>query len=147
MEIKIQTISPEHKTDWKRLWDGYLTFYETSVEDGVYDTTFERLLSKDDYEPCGFIAFIDDTPVGLVHYLFHRHCWKQNNVCYLQDLFADPSARGVGVGRVLIEAVYKAADEAECPSVYWTTASDNTQAMQLYDRIAQKTSFIKYQRL
>lgn len=146
MGIKIQPISKEHKADWKRLWEGYLSFYESSVEDAVYETTFERLLSKGEYEPRGFIATKNDTPVGLVHYLFHRDCWQQSNVCYLQDLFAVPSSRGTGVGRALIEAVYKAADEAGCPSVYWLTASDNAQAMQLYDRIAQKTQFVQYER-
>lgn len=146
MDIQVQAISQNHKADWKRLWEGYLSFYESSVEDAVYETTFARLLSQGEYEPRGFIASINDAPVGLVHYLFHRDCWQQSNVCYLQDLFADPSSRGTGVGRALIEAVYKAADESNCPSVYWLTASDNAQAMQLYDRIAQKTPFIQYER-
>jgi GNAT superfamily N-acetyltransferase len=37
--------------------------------------------------------------LGLTHYLFHRHAWKIENVCYLQDLFVDPAARGTGLGR------------------------------------------------
>ena len=79
-------------------------------------------------------------------YLFHRHCWKIENVCYLQDLYADPSARGMGVGRALIEAVYEQADAAGAPSVYWMTQEFNHTARQLYDRIGQLTPFIKYQR-
>ena len=84
--------------------------------------------------------------MGLVHFMFHRHCWRVENVCYLQDLFASPDARDLGVGRALIEAVYARADEAGCPVVYWNTAEDNATARRLYDRIAKKTQFIKYQR-
>ncbi len=72
--------------------------------------------------------------------------WKIENVVYLQDLYADPEVRGQGVGRKLIEAVYKAADEAGCPSVYWLTQDFNTEARKLYDRIGTLTPFIKYDR-
>ncbi|MEL6188288.1 MAG: GNAT family N-acetyltransferase, partial [Myxococcota bacterium] len=68
------------------------------------------------------------------------------NVCDLQDLVTAPEARGKGVARALIEAVYQRADEAGAPTVYWTTAEDNMVARSLYDRVARKTEFIKYQR-
>jgi GNAT superfamily N-acetyltransferase len=85
-------------------------------------------------------------PVGLVHYIFHRTNWKIEDVCYLQDLYADEAARGQGVGRRLIEAVYAAADAHGTPSVYWLTQDFNTEARRLYDRIGEPTPFIKYQR-
>ena len=84
--------------------------------------------------------------MGLVHYLFHRHCWREENVCYLQDLYADPEVRGKGIGRALIEAVYAAADAAGAPSVYWLTQDFNHTARKLYDRIGTVTPFIKYAR-
>ena len=92
------------------------------------------------------MAESDGELIGLVHYLFHRHCWRVENVCYLQDLFAAPEARGKGVGRALIEAVYAKADEAGSPNVYWLTQDFNHTARQLYDRIGTLTPFIKYQR-
>ncbi|MBW8638841.1 GNAT family N-acetyltransferase [Hoeflea sp. WL0058] len=94
----------------------------------------------------GLIAELDGKPVGIAHFLFHRHGWRIENVCYLQDLYADPEARGQGVGRALIETVYSAADAEGRPSVYWTTQDFNTQARKLYDRIETLTPFIKYQR-
>ncbi|NNF92000.1 MAG: GNAT family N-acetyltransferase, partial [Boseongicola sp.] len=85
-------------------------------------------------------------PVGLAHYLFHRHGWSVADVCYLQDLYADPEVRGQGIGRALIEDVYAKADAAGAPSVYWLTQDFNTQARRLYDRIGEVTPFIKYKR-
>lgn len=142
-------IRPMHSADfsaWRGLWDGYLEFYGATVPDAVYASTFARLLGRDDRDFSGFVAVQDGQPIGLVHYLFHRHCWRVENVCYLQDLYVAPSVRGTGAGRKLIEAVYGAADAAGAPSVYWMTQDDNAAGRQLYDRVGVQTNFIKYQR-
>ena len=146
MSVTIRPLTPKDRADWRRLWTAYLEFYNSSVSEAVYDTTFERLLGDDPRDYTCLLAEIDGRVVGLVHYLFHRHCWRIENTCYLQDLFADPDVRGHGVGRALIEAVYAAADDAGCPSVYWTTQDFNETARRLYDRIGELTPFIKYQR-
>ncbi|NNE81577.1 MAG: GNAT family N-acetyltransferase [Silicimonas sp.] len=143
------TIRPLHADDWpewKRLWHDYLAFYETELPDAIYDTLFARLLGNDPQDFHGLIAEVEGRPVGLTHYVFHRHGWKVENVCYLQDLYADPTVRGQGVGRALIEAVYSEADKAGAPSVYWLTQDFNTEARKLYDRIGTLTPFIKYAR-
>ncbi len=146
MSLTIRPLEPADKENWKRLWTGYLTFYKSAVDAQVYDVYFDRLLGDDPSDYSGFIALDGETPVGLTHYLFHRHGWKIEKICYLQDLWAEPSARGKGVGRALIEAVYAEADRVGAPSVYWLTAEDNAEARRLYDRIAGVTPFIKYQR-
>ncbi|KPA22887.1 Acetyltransferase (GNAT) family protein [Shimia sp. SK013] len=144
--VSVRPLSTADEADWRRLWTDYLTFYETSAPEEVYETTFARLLGDDPQDFTCLIAEVDGTPVGLTHYLFHRHAWKIENVCYLQDLYADPAVRGQGIGRALIEAVYAAADAAGTQSVYWLTQDFNATARQLYDRVAVKTPFIRYQR-
>lgn len=144
--INIRPVRAADEADWRRLWTGYLEFYETSVTEEVYQSSFQRLLSDNPQEFHGLIAEIDGKPVGLVHYLFHRHMWRVENTCYLQDLYADPDVRGTGVGRALIEAVYAAADAAGSPSVYWLTQEFNYKGRMLYDRIGVKTPFIRYNR-
>ncbi len=146
MTTTIRPIAAADELEWRRLWTGYLEFYETSVSEEVYRTTFARLLGDDTQDYHGLVAEQDGKPIGLTHYLFHRHCWRVENVIYLQDLYVDPEARGTGAGRALIEAVYAAGDAAGCPSVYWTTQDFNATARQLYDRVAELTPFIKYQR-
>jgi GNAT superfamily N-acetyltransferase len=128
------------------MWTGYLDFYRASVDEAVYQASFERLLGNDPRDFNGLIAFVDGAPAGLAHYLFHRHGWKLRDVCYLQDLWVEPAFRGTGVGVALIRAVYAAADTAGAPDVYWLTAEDNSTARRLYDRVGRMTSFIKYQR-
>lgn len=144
MSVQIRPLKKSDEAEWRRLWTGYLDFYETKVSEDVYQTTFARLTSGDDHEYSGLIAEVDGKPVGLTHYLFHRHNWSIQNVCYLQDLYADPEIRGKGVGRALIEAVHAEAKKVGAHSVYWLTNQNNDTARQLYDRIAKVTPFIKY---
>ncbi|WP_121063682.1 GNAT family N-acetyltransferase [Chachezhania antarctica] len=144
--LTIRPLEPSDRAEWAELWMAYLEFYETSVAEEVYDSTFARMLGDDPQDFSCLVAEQGGRLVGLVHYLFHRHGWKIENVCYLQDLYARPEVRGLGVGRALIEAVYKAADEKGAPSVYWLTQDFNETARKLYDRIGVLTPFIKYAR-
>jgi len=146
MTLTIRPIESRDETAWRALWRAYLAFYETELPEEVYQSTFARLLGDDPNDFNGLIAEVNSKPVGLTHYLFHRHGWKIENTCYLQDLYADPDVRGTGVGRALIEAVYAEADKAGAPSVYWLTQDFNSPARLLYDRVANLTPFIKYQR-
>lgn len=146
MTTIISPLCHADEADWRGLWTGYLAFYETGVAEEVYQTTFARLCDPDHLNQNGFIARQEGRAVGLVHYIFHPHNWRVEDVCYLQDLYADPDVRGTGVGRKLIEAVYDAADANGTPSVYWMTQDFNETARRLYDRIATLTPFIKYQR-
>lgn len=144
--VTIRQLASEDYEQWHRLWTGYLTFYETSVANEVYTTTFARLIDPERKAQNALVAEQDGALIGLVHYIYHPHNWRLEDVCYLQDLYADPQVRGTGVGRKLIEAVYKAADANGTPTVYWLTQDFNTTARQLYDRIATVTPFIKYNR-
>lgn len=144
--LEIRPIVPDDRPAWGDLWRAYLDFYETTLPEAVYDTTFGRLLSPDHPDQNGLIALLDGRAVGLVHYIYHAHNWRVEQVCYLQDLYAAPEARGMGIGRALIEAVYARADADGRPAVYWMTQDFNTTARQLYDRIATVTPFIKYSR-
>ncbi len=146
-ETAITPLAASDEADWRRLWTLYLEFYGKRVDEEVYRTTWSRLLSDAPGEFHGLVARdAAGGAVGLVHYLFHRHCWRVEDVCYLQDLYVDASTRGTGVGRALIEAVYAAADAAGAGGVYWLTQTGNATARRLYDRIGAATDFMKYQR-
>lgn len=144
--LLVRPVQAKDKAQWSALWTGYLAYYETSRPQALHDLYFDRLLGDDPQDYNGLVAEVDGKLVGLTHYLFHRHGWSEANTCYLQDLYSDPSVRGQGIGRALIEAVYAAADAQGAASVYWLTQDFNTTARKLYDRIGVKTPFIKYNR-
>ena len=66
--------------------------------------------------------------------------------CYLADLFTNEAARGKGVGKQLIEAVYDRARLAGCSRVYWQTHETNAVAQVLYNKVAERSGFIVYRK-
>lgn len=143
-DFKLRELNKDDFDSWRRLWSVYLAFYNTSLNELIYETTFARLVSKDNTSQNGIVACKNDEMVGLVHYIFHPDNWNIEDDCYLQDLFVVETARSLGVGRSLIEAVYAKAGERGSPGVYWLTEKTNKQARALYDKVARATSFIEY---
>lgn len=142
-------IRPAQATDfdqWLPLWKGYQAFYKTTIADAVTQQTWQRFLDPLEPMHCA-VADRDGVLVGLVHYIEHRSCWTTGDYVYLQDLFALPEVRGQGVGRALIEHVYAQATALGASRVWWLTHETNQHAMQLYDRVADKSGFVQYRKL
>ncbi|KQV87332.1 GNAT family N-acetyltransferase [Pelomonas sp. Root1237] len=145
---QVRPLQPTDRAAWQPLWDGYNAFYgragETALPAEVTETTWARFF--DATEPVHALVTEDDSGalLGLVHYLYHRSTTRVELTCYLQDLFTTPEARGRGVGRALIEAVYAAAREAGIKRVYWQTHTTNATGRALYDKVAHHMGFIVY---
>ena len=145
--VTTRPVEPGDRAGWQALYEAYQLFYDRpGLPQGFYDTAFARLMSGDAKDFRGLVAEDGGRIVGLTHYVFHPNLCRPEGVCYLQDLFTAPEARGQGVARALIEAVYATADAAGAPNVYWLTAEDNYAGRILYDRVAAKTPFIRYSR-
>lgn len=128
---------------WDRLWQGYQRFYKVEIAEAVSDLTWARLLGST--EPmAAAIAWQGERAVGLVHWIFHRSTWTAGPYCYLQDLYVDEDVRGGGVGRALIAHVRAEAAAAGASRLYWLTHESNSDAMKLYDKVAEKSGFVQY---
>lgn len=144
--IVIRPVGEDERAAWEPLWAGYLKFYKASVPAAITDVTWQRF--HDDAEPMYALgAYVDGRLTGIVHYLFHRSTWTVGNYCYLQDLFVSKEARGFGVGRKLIEAVYEKAKAAGASRVHWLTQFENARAQILYDEVADRSGFMQYRKI
>ena len=56
-------------------------------------------------------------------------------------------ARKLGLGRALIEAVYREAQAAGASRVHWLTHETNATARALYDTLADRPGFIQYRKV
>jgi GNAT superfamily N-acetyltransferase len=147
LKTSIRDVRPNDFANWKPLWDGYNEFYgrkdATALPDEITSLTWSRFF--DGYEPIhALVAEHAGKLAGLVHYLFHRSSTSLTSNCYLQDLFTGEAVRGQGIGRALIEEVYRRAELAGSGRVYWQTHETNATAMKLYDKVAEKSGFIIY---
>ncbi|WP_443191726.1 GNAT family N-acetyltransferase [Pseudomonas indica] len=144
--LDIRPISTADHDAWLPLWQGYQRFYQADIPAETSAVTWQRFL--DPAEPMhAALAWLDGRAVGLVHFIYHRSCWTVGDYCYLQDLFVAEGLRGEGVGRRLIEHVYATAQAAGCSRVHWLTHETNTEAMKLYERIADRSGFVQYRHL
>ena len=116
-----------------------------TLDPAITAATWQRFF--DGYEPVhALVAEREGRLLGLAHYLFHRSTTAIGPNCYLQDLFTLEAARGLGVGRALIEEVYRRAQAAGSPRVYWLTQEGNAVARRLYDKVAELSGFIVYRK-
>jgi GNAT superfamily N-acetyltransferase len=148
--LRVRAVTKQDYTQWLALWDGYNAFYgrsgETALSPDITAMTWARFF--DAREPVhALVAEGGGNLHGLTHYLFHRSTISIESVCYLQDLFTSEATRGKGVGRALINAVYEGARIAGSSRVYWQTHETNHTAMQLYDKVAERSGFVVYRKL
>ena len=133
----------EDKADWLPLWQAYLTFYQHVLEDGITDLTWARFL--DPAEPMAlYVARDGGRMLGFASLVVHRSTWAGTNYVYLEDLFVDKAARGLGAGRALIRAVVDHGKAIDAGRVYWVTHSHNATARSLYDKVADLPGLVTY---
>ncbi|KAF6262476.1 acyl-CoA N-acyltransferase [Scenedesmus sp. NREL 46B-D3] len=146
--VIVRPLQASDKARWQVLFNDYIAWYKSSVPDDTIELCWQRLMEGGEgnhiclvaqQEPSGLV-------VGLAHVLLHRSTWCATHYCYLEDLYVDGTARAQGVGRALIQAVYRLADERGAPKVYWQTQEQNYRARGLYDTMGRKSQFILYER-
>jgi GNAT superfamily N-acetyltransferase len=148
--VIVRDVLPEDFQQWKVLWDGYNSFYgrhgRTALRPEVTQMTWSRFFEAD--EPVHALVAMDGGALaGIAHYLFHRSTIQIAPTCYLQDLLTSTAARGRGVGRALIAAVYERAVAANAGRLYWQTHESNSTAMALYDKVAERSGFVVYRKM
>jgi GNAT superfamily N-acetyltransferase len=141
--LTIRAIEEKDKNQWLKLWAGYLDFYKSTISSEQTELTWKRLV-KNELKMFGFVAENEDGVIGFAHCLFRPSTWTETDYCYLEDLFVDPSIRGKGIGRALMERVIELAKEKKSKRVYWTTQEFNKTARVLYDLITPVSEFVQY---
>ena len=126
--LVIRDPKPEDEAAWRRLWAGYVTFYEAEVSETVTAATWRRLFMPGS----GMIGRIGE--------------WE-GAVAGFTISVVHPAMRGRGLGRALIEDLLALARERRWSRLYWHTRQGNVTARRLYDRFAKADDFVRYKML
>ncbi len=132
-----------HEAEWRRLWTGFLTYYDMDLAPEITDFTWARLMDPS----CPMkarMAFDGPQALGFAIHQHHPSTWVMGDDCYLEDLFVDPAARGKGVGRALIEDLANLARAQGWKRLYWNTEITNAAARKLYDSFTPDDGHIRY---
>lgn len=142
-EIRVRAVAAGDRRRWEELFHGYRTFYENPHDAAVAERVWGWLLDPA-HQVEALVAERDGELVGFAHWRrFARPSVGQTGI-YLDDLFADASARGLGVGHALVVRLQQIAADEGASVVRWITADDNATAQRLYDRVATKTRWLTY---
>jgi GNAT superfamily N-acetyltransferase len=139
--ITVSALGADDRPAWQELFRGYNAFYKRTLPEDLYDRAWNEFQRDDRMHALG--ARLNGRLVGITHFLVHANTTAPD-VCYLQDLFTAPKARGIGVARTLIAAVEDWARAQGCARLYWHTHQDNHTARRLYDQVAENRGFIQY---
>ncbi len=129
---------------WRGMWADYCGFYETPVAEDVTRALWARLLEGNGAVRGVLATDAAGAALGFAHYVLHPHTWSEKTLCYLEDLYVSPQARGRGVGHALIEHLVAAGRQSGWGRVYWHTNADNATARRLYDRFIPADEFVRY---
>ena len=139
----IRSALPSDEAMWRTLWHGYCDYYSANLPDTVTDRTWKRILDPDSAVSC-IVAEVDGQVYGFANCVVHENTWESQPVCYLEDLFVIPSARGHGIGKALIEWLRNAMRAEGWARLYWVTRQDNDLARKLYDKFVPADDFVRY---
>ena len=142
--ITIRAITPTDWPQWAELYRAYAAFYDAPMSDEILARTWSWLLADEHPQEALVAQLANGSLVGLAHFRPFPKPMLGQDAGFLDDLFVAPALRGQGIGRGLIAAVASVAQARGWPLVRWITAPDNAQARQLYDGLAQATSWLTY---
>ena len=69
MTFLIRELNHQDFEQWRGLWQKYLSFYETTLADNIYTSTFDKLVDNKIKSQNAFVAVKSEKLIGLVHFI------------------------------------------------------------------------------
>jgi len=77
----------------------------------------------------------NDRLIGYATYMKQYATWDAEEYIYMDCLFMDESARGLGLGEKLVHKIQEEGAKLGCNLIQWQTPDFNTRAIKFYKRI------------
>lgn len=84
------------------------------------------------------LAEVDGKAVGLAIYFYNFSTFLGRSGLYIEDLYVNPSERGKGIGKALLQHVAARAVAEGCGRVEWSVLDWNTPAIEFYESLGAK---------
>lgn len=143
MTLQVRPARQGDEAAWRTLWAGYCAFYEVALPEPNTAATWARIC--DPASPIGaLVAEKDGAVIGFANYVVHENTFERVPICYLEDLFVSPAARGSGAATALLLSLKDAMALHGWARLYWVTHRDNATARRVYDRFIKADDFVRY---
>jgi GNAT superfamily N-acetyltransferase len=145
-ELRIEPIAEEQFEMLLPMIAAYQRFYEVEEIDVERNRAFFSRFLAPSEDGMLLGAWHDGELVGYACLYWSFTSLVPAETVLMNDLFVDPSARGQGVGRALIEASAAVGRERGAQRLEWVTQTTNATARRLYDRTgAEQSTWIEYE--
>lgn len=139
----IRDAAPADHKAWLALWMDYLTFSHTDLRPEVTRNVWLGITEPNPRFRCR-LAVVGGKLLGFAIHHPHVSTWSVNPDCYLEDLFVAEQARGLGLGRALLDDLVAIARTSGWERLYWMTDQTNSRARQLYNSYSAADGTIRY---
>lgn len=143
-EIAIRRPRATDAAAWHRLWQALVATGPEPCSADAPAEVWRRVLTPGDAMGLWLAVDGEDRPVGFVLSVVFPYSWSTHPVCYLLDLYVAPEQRGQRLGQRLIEHLAAEGRAAGWLKLMWMTQHDNVTAQRLYDRIATRSTLVRY---
>ena len=140
----IRAAIPRDEEPWLAMWQDFVLSGPEPCAADAARAAWRRVMDPASPMECLIAADAGGAAVGFLLFVTHPYGWSTRAVCYLQDLYVKPQARGRGLGRALIDALTAIGRRAGWLKIYWMTQADNAAAHRLYDAIAVRSPLVRY---
>ena len=130
MTVTVRPLEVGDRARWQQLYAGYGEFYDKPLDDA--------------HESEAIVAEHEGRVVAIAHFREFARPLSGGRAMYLDDLFTDPGARGLGAATALLGKLKSIARERGLVMVRWITAADNVTAQRIYDELATRTRWVTY---
>ncbi len=141
----VRDMRPDDHAAFIEMWADFVSLAPGEPGNhGMGELNWQRLI--DPSHPLKGIVAVDDAdaPVGFTLYLAFPFTWARGDVCYLQDIYTRAEARGKGVAQAMIAELEARGRAAGWFKIFWMTQADNFIAQRVYDKVAERKDYLRY---
>ena len=143
--MKVGELIQSDKEEWSRLYHGYAEFYEMEMNQDILDTVWSWIFNPDNKFFAIGVRSNENELIGFMHFREMPSHLRGKNVGFLDDLFVDPIFRCSGAVQLLFRELKFVAAKKNWPYVRWITATNNSRARKVYDKLSEPIDFVTYQ--
>lgn len=143
--IELRDVQASDREAFLEMWADFVSLApDEPGNHGMGELNFDRMI--DPANALRGLVAVDDggRPVGFTLYLPFTFTWSRGDVCYLEDIYVRAEARGRGIAQAMIAELEARGRAAGWFKVFWMTQSDNFAAQRVYDKVAERKDYIRY---
>lgn len=141
----VRAAGPDDRDAFLDMWRDFVALARD--EPGNHEMgelNWSRILDDENGLTCLLALDAEDIPIGFTLYLAFPFTWSRGDVCYLEDIYVRSGHRGKGVAQAMIGRLTEIGRERGWYKIFWMTQSDNFAAQRLYDKVAERMDYLRY---